>query len=223
MTSQYNDWHGSHAKAVAGHTEGQRDYIKNVADSLQEIAATDVARLPEENFREQFLPLFTKLFSKLLRLTPEELAEPLPYKVGVADWISIAGTPYREVDIFDQKTNEVLFRCPALFDFHGVNPVRSAADRVNPPISEIAAMAEKLRLVHPHQSEAYLVRELSKRSIFVNDGAKMADTVMRWNEIFKRYGRTLAIGQAVKTGSTVSSSVGEQQARPAMEAEYEDF
>jgi hypothetical protein len=226
MAGDYTDWHGTHARAVAGHDEGRSEYINDVSRALTEIAKEDVARLPEDQFREIFLPLFTKFFGKLLRLSDEEKRAPLPHQVGIADWISIAGTPYKEVDVFDPKTGEVLFRCPALFDYHGINPVRGAADRANMPIAEIAAMAEKLRLVHPRQSETYLVRELSKRSLFVNSGAKLAETVMRWNEVFKRYGKHLAIpGATVNTSATASSSVGQAQqaASPSMEADYEDF
>lgn len=226
MSGNYNNWREAHAKAVAGHDEGRSEYINDVSRVLGEIAKEDVARLPEDQFREIFLPLFTKYFAKLLKLTPEEKAAPLPHQVGIADWISIAGTPYKEVQIFDPRSGQVLFVCPALFDYNGVNPVRSASDRENMPVAEIAAMAEKLRLVHPKASERYLVQELSKRSLFVNSGAKLADTVMRWNEVFKRYGRMLAIpGATVNTSATPSSSVGQAQpaASPSTEASYEDF
>lgn len=225
MVGRYDDWKGAVTRAGAGTDEGKPDYIKDVAASLEEIASTDVARLPEDTFREVFMPLFTKLFQRLL-LPAQGMDDAAPLKYPkestVAGWISVAGTPYREVDIFDPTLGTVLFRCPPLFDQNGVNPVRQAADRVNPPIAEIAAMSEKLRLVHPHQSEAYLVRELSKRTIFMNAGAQLANNVIRWNDVFKRYGRQFRIGQ-VNTDSTPSSSVGQPQSGPATEAEYEDF
>lgn len=225
MAGNYNNWREAHAKAVSGHDEGRAEYINDVSSALTQIAQEDVARLPEDQFREIFLPLFKRYFWKLLGISAEDAkAMVLPHQVGIADWISIAGTPYKEVQVFDPRTGEVLFTCPALFDYNGINPVRRADDRVNMPVAEIAAMAEKLRLVHPKASERYLVTELSKRSLFVNSGAKLANTVMRWNEVFKRYGMQLAIpGATVNTSVTASSSVGQQQASPSMEADYEDF
>jgi hypothetical protein len=223
--SQFDNWQSAHERAVAGTKEGHHDYIQGVASMLGQIAEEDVAKLPEDIFVQMFLPLLTRLFSRLL--APEASAKEgelkeLPHKVGVADWISIAGTPYKEVDVFDPKTNQVLFRCPPLFDYNGVNPVRQAADRRSVPISEIAAMAEKLRLIHPKQSEAYLVMELSKRTLTMSSGARLAQTVLRWNEVFKRYGRHLSID--VNSNSTPSSSVEQtQQATSTMEADYEDF
>lgn len=58
-----------------------------------------VNRLPEHIFREYFLPCWLGKIS------------PLNW---VTEWISVAGTAASEVDIFDPKTNQILFRVPSI-------------------------------------------------------------------------------------------------------------
>lgn len=212
MAGKYDNWVAANQRATAGRPEGRPDFINTVFGELNRIAEDDIARLPEDIFIEVFMPLFAG----------EELKHPK--EATIAGWISVAGTPYKEVDIFDKATGKVLFRCPPLFDYNGINPVRSVADRQNRPIAEVAAMAEKLRMIHPKQSEHYLVTELSKRSLLLNSGARLAQNVLRWNEVFKRYGRKPLF--EVNSNAAPSSSVEQPQAqaaKPATEAEYEDF
>lgn len=212
VDNRYNNWVDANKKATAGKPEGRPDFINMVAGELNRIATEDVAKLPEDIFVEVFMPLFAG----------EELKHPK--ESTIAGWISIAGTPYKEVDVFEKTTGKVLFRCPPLFDYNGINPVRKIDDRKNLPLSEVAVIAEKLRLIHPKQSEVYLVQELSKRSILVNSGARLAQNVLRWNEVFKRYDRPPMF--EVNSNAAPSSSVEQppsQQQKPATEAEYEDF
>ncbi len=212
VNPRWNNWQEANARATQGRDEGRADFIQNVAATLNLIAQDDIAKLPEDTFVEVFMPLFANETLKY------------PKESTIAGWISVAGTPYKEVDIFDVKTNQVLFRCPPLFDYNGINPVRNVADREQRPLSEVAQMAEKLRLIHPRQSEVYLVQELSKRSLLMNSGARLAQNVLRWNEVFKRYGRAPLF--EVNSNATASSSVEQPQAKhsnPAPEANYEDF
>jgi hypothetical protein len=201
-------FHQARARQTQGKEEGQAGFILRVAGELNLIAEDDVSRLPEPIFVEVFLPLFAG----------EALKHPK--ESTIAGWISIAGTPYKEVDIFDPATNKVLFRCPPLFDYNGVNPVRNAADRGARPIAEIVQMAGELTNLHPNQGIAFLSRELNKRALTMNTTAKLAPNMQRWSVVFERYGRK-SFG---KEDTRVSAAPAQQASQgPDPDATYEDF
>jgi hypothetical protein len=210
MTAQVSPkFHQARARAVHGKDEGQAAFILRVAADLNQIAEENIQRLPEPIFVEVFLPLFAG----------EELK--YPKESTIAGWISIAGTPYKEVDIYDPATNKVLFRCPALFDYNGVNPVRNVADRGARPIAEIVSMAGELTNLHPNQGIAFLARELNKRALTMNTGEKLAPNVARWNVVFARYGRK-PFGKE-NPNAAVAASVQQDSQGPDPDATYEDF
>jgi hypothetical protein len=208
MNQPVSRFHAAHARVTYGKEEGQANYINQVAADLKEIADANVARLPEEMFREVFLPLFA--------------GEPLKYpeQSNIAGWIGIAGSAYKEVDIFDPKTNQVLFRCPPLFDYNGINPVRNPQDRSQRPIADIVAMADQLANLHPNQGVAFLTRELGKRALTMNTSKQLAQHFIRWNAVFARYGRA-SLTDAAGAPAATSSTQGVVGSEP--EAQYEDF
>lgn len=208
MNQPVSKFHMAHARATHGKIEGQANYITQVAADLLKIANDNVQRLPEDTFREVFLPLFAGLPLKY------------PEHANVAGWISIAGSPYKEVDIFDPKTNTVLFRCPPLFDYNAINPVRDTQDRGQKPIFDIVRMADQLTNLHPNQGIAFMTRELGKRALTMNTSARLMPNIKRWNDVFARYGLT-PNGQPLES---ISPAVTAQAtAGPGPDAEYEDF
>jgi hypothetical protein len=195
------------ARQIHGKVEGQADYIMRIAGDLNQIAEENVAKLPEDIFREVFLPLLAG-------------DATLKHKAGIADWISIAGTPYKEVDVFDPATKAVLFRCPPLFDYNGVNPVRDPSNRGQRPVADIVAMADKLTNLHPNQGIAFLTTELGKRALTMNSSSRLAPNVKRWTEVFQRYNRN-PLGE-VNTAAVAATPEHLVQG-PGPDAEYEDF
>lgn len=208
MNQPVSKFHAAHARATYGKEEGQANYINQVALDLKKIADENVARLPEDMFKEVFLPLFAGETLKY------------PEQSNIAGWIGIAGSAYKEVDIFDPKTNQVLFRCPPLFDYNGINPVRNASDRSQRPIADIVAMADQLANLHPNQGVAFLTRELGKRALTMDSSAKLAQHVIRWNAVFARYNRA-SLTDASGAPTDASSAQGVVGSEP--EAQYEDF
>lgn len=209
MLRRGHDWKAAHAKAVHGRDEGKADYIMQCANALQQVANEDVARLPEDIFVEVFLPLFA--------------GEPLkfPKEATIAGWISIAGSPYKEVDVFNKENGQVIFRCPPLFDYNGVDPVRNVKDRSQRPVADIVQMAEQLMNIHPNQSIAFMQRELGQRANKMITGAKLMPNVVRWNQVFTRYGRKPLVEGIPGDPSSVVSQPA--QSGPEPDAEYEDF
>jgi hypothetical protein len=203
-------WRASVARAGAGKEEGQADFITKVAQDLNVIAEETMARLPEDIFIEVFLPV--------LAGDPPETRK---HKEGIADWISVAGSPYKEVDIFDPKTNQVLFRCPPLFDYNGINPVRDVRDRGQRPIADIVNRAEQLNQLHPNQGLHYLKQELGQRLLTMNTGAKLAPNVLRWNAVLQRYNRKPLVEVKGSVPTTPGASQG--GSGPSPDDQYEEF
>lgn len=209
MLRKGHDWKAAHTKAVHGRDEGKADYIMQCANALQQVASEDVARLPEDIFVEVFLPLFAGETLKY------------PKEATIAGWISIAGSPYKEVDVFNKETGQTIFRCPPLFDYNGVNPVRNVKDRSQRPVADIVQMAEQLMNIHPNQSIAFMQRELGQRANKMITGAKLMPNVVRWNQVFTRYGRKPLVEGIPGDPSSVVSQPA--QSGPGPDAEYEDF
>ena len=209
MLRRGHDWKASHQRAVHGREEGKADYILQCANALKEVANEDVARIPEDIFVRVFLPLFAG-----------ETLE-FPKEATIAGWISVAGSPYKEVDVFNKETGDVLFRCPPLFDYNGVDPVRNLKDRSQRPIADIVQMADKLMNIHPNQSIAFLQRELGQRANKMNTGAKLMPNLVRWNQVFARYGRKPLV-EGLPGGTSVAEPQPAQSG-PEPDAEYEDF
>jgi hypothetical protein len=192
---------------VARSELGQGGYINMVAQQLNVIAEETVARLPENIFAQVFLPLLAG-------------DKELQHKASIADWISIAGTPYKSVDVFDPTTGKVLFRVPPVFDYNGVNPVRDPADRRQKAIAEVVHLAEQYTNIHPMQGVNYLRNVLGQRALIMNSNQKLAKHVLVWNEIFKRYNRpplgaTEGVNNTPEQAGPVST--------PGEEPEYEEF
>jgi hypothetical protein len=209
MNQPANKFQAARARATYGRDEGQANFINTIAASLNVIASQDVARLPEDIFSKVFLPLLAG-------------DEELPHKVTVADWISIAGTPYKSVDVFEPGTDKVLFRVPPLFDYQGVNPVRDPADRRQTPIQDVVKLADQYSHLHPMAGVNYLRNVLGQRASIMNTSDKLHKHAVVWNEILTRYGRPPLFAAEQAAAAAPAQATGPASTQ-GDEPEYEDF
>ena len=127
-------------------------------------------KLPEYLFKSNFLPLFAGL-------------ETHP-DVTIGMWVSVAGTPFAEVDIIDDQ-GQILFSVPPIFERHVVD---STVERPM-PLSVVTDTVEKMLIQNPFRAEAFLHHQLNQ--IVTPD-----EVLERWrnayasrmDEIFARYG-----------------------------------
>jgi hypothetical protein len=168
------------------------DEVVMIRDELSSVASSDRARLPERIFVGVFLPFFA--------------ADKDPaYPVNMGNWINVATSPYKGVDVID-ATGKVLFTVPPVFNRETVNPVSDETV----PLAHVVKSAHQLANVHPKQGSAYLNQELTKRALVMKTATNVLNNVEVWNEIFKRYGREPLVklneeaGMA-DTGQTVSA------------------
>jgi hypothetical protein len=190
------------------------NFICSVAQSLCEISAEDVARLPEDQFVNVFLPLLAG-------------DTELPYPATIADWISIAGSPYKCVDVFDNSTGEILFRVPPFFDYHGVNPVRNISKRGGagrpdqPAFTDIIATAANLAGLHANQARAFVEQSLRSRAKLMDSNVLLARHVLQFNAILKRYGRKPLFAESEQAAIAAREAAAREScAAPDV---YEDF
>jgi hypothetical protein len=209
MNQPLNKFEAARARITHGRDEGQANFINTIAASLNVIASEDVARLPEDLFSKVFLPLLA-------------CDNELPHKVTVADWISIAGTPYKPVDVFDPATGAVLFRVPPVFDYQGVNPVRDPADRRQTPIQDVVTLADQYSHLHPMAGVNYLRNVLGQRATIMNTSDKLRKHAVVWNEILTRYGRPPLFAAEQSATTPAAPAAGSVPAQ-GDEPEYEDF
>ena len=153
--------------------DGQKisDEIKRISGELKSITPGYTARLEEYIFANVFIPLFAG-------------DENLLYDVTFQTWINVAGSPYKEVDIIDNK-GKVLFAVPPILDRLSIN---STSDQ-RIPIASVVASAQQFSRVHPSQGKAFLANALNKRAMVMKVPANMLKFLERWNKIFTRYGR----------------------------------
>ena len=133
----------------------------------------EVAQLPEDVFRAVFWPFFSG------QLSLEESDSV------VANWISIAGSPYSEVDILDPQ-RKVLFRVPALFDSTVVDPNEH---RPGDSLADIYAQSKMRARNIPAAGQRYLNEALTeKNKALTQDSQQLSKNQQAWLTIFQYYG-----------------------------------
>ncbi|WP_144106650.1 hypothetical protein [Paraburkholderia sp. BCC1886] len=214
--------------APGAQPDQQALWISMVASSLTDIASEDVARLPEDEFVHVFLPFFEIYVKHLAENTSyaqltKDLAL-LKHKVGMADWISIAGTPYKGVDVFD-KSGAVLFRVPPVFEYQGVNPVRDVNDRSQAPLGEVMKTADQYMQIHPAQGTQFMNVALAQRLRTMRSGQHLVRHVLAWNAIMARYNRPPLIADPRASQVTAPAAAANTPTNPSSgeDVEYEDF
>lgn len=170
----------------------QQEQLRNPADELREemlaqsseqihaiansLASTrpreqEKTRLYEPIFRDVFLPMFLN-----------QRNERYPHITG-GNWVTVAGSPYMEVDVIDQA-GKVLFTVPPFMENGMVQPATGQADT---DMSFVVKQAQLYENTLPMVAERYLSEELTKRLDIMKsnvDTSKMADA---WFKILAHY------------------------------------
>lgn len=132
----------------------------------------DVARLPEDIFKTNFLPFFSG---------ERSLADA---ESTIAIWIGIAGRPQAEVAIINSQ-NEELFRVPPIVDTTAIDVLKR---RPGNSFSDIAALSTLYSNNLPRQGDLYLATSIDhKFGEIVDHNAPTHKE--RWDAILERYGK----------------------------------
>lgn len=130
------------------------------------------ARVPEETFKNYFLPYFSG------QANISENADVLP------TWVGIAGSPSAEVSIIDQAGN-VLFDVPAIMDLSVIDTSRR---KLGESLANIYSQYELHSNQLPVVGERYLADAMNKKTpTLFKESEQYAQNSNRWNGIFERY------------------------------------
>lgn len=152
-------------------------------------------RLPEYFFKEMFLPFFSG-------------QKPIEEGSNVlTDWFSVAGSHTAEVTIIDNKTGEPLFDVPAVGSRSRINSAYNTHGQLM-SIEDVAVMAANLSVGIAERGQQFAVSQFASRlkvlldknnPIAQNALSDIDKDILRWNEIFKRYGISSASSESVST------------------------
>jgi len=146
----------------------QKELLENISSGFKALVSDiPVARLPEEIFKNHFLPYFSG------QKTPSQ------DKPVFAEWVSVAGNPVSSVDIID-RDNNVLFRVPPLFDTGMVTQIQGKTMR------EIFKQYELYNNNLPQVANNFLSKALSAKSEGYT-ATPLTKAERDWNEILNRY------------------------------------
>ncbi len=155
-------------------------------------------KLPEELFVAYFLPLFAGL-------------ETHP-DVNIGRWVSIAGTPFAEVDIINTQ-GHTLYTVPPIFESKVIDTTKYAGGS----IKAITGTYELLLRQSPHRAEAFMTHSLDKIDK-TNDLSKWYNVHgVKMLPIFERYGVTPSWGAT--TNSPVPESAKPDYRPPVTDEE----
>lgn len=159
---------------IAAAEDDAREQIANqiagIENQLNEAAASDRGWLPEDVFGRYFLPFFAG-------------DDPLPFKVGLKDWILIARNPFGEVNIV--RGNSVLFTIPPVLD-------REVIDTITERGRNVADMVKDAQLhtnLSPRLGAAKLKQGLDSLKVIGDIPEHMRKHIDVWNKVFIHYGR----------------------------------
>ncbi|QXN70511.1 putative glucuronate isomerase [Bacillus phage vB_BspM_AgentSmith] len=153
------------------HIKMQQDAIHSDITSTRDhvfeglVTNLTVSRIPEELFVNRYLPAF--------------MGNPLDNN-WVVEWISIAGSPASEVDVFNSSTGETLYRVPPLM---ATSNVLLGQDGVS--FTAIMGRFEQLSTNIPQHGMRFLNEALADKGDQVDPNSS---TVMQqWQYILGRY------------------------------------
>lgn len=127
-----------------------------------------VNRIPESLFVNYFLPCFLGQ-----RENPNWIME----------WISIAGTPMAEVDVFDDNTKQILFTVPSV-----LNSNRLLLSNQGANINDIFSRYEQINNNMPINSLNFLISALNEKGSQLLSSVNNNEPIQKWIYILKRYG-----------------------------------
>lgn len=152
------------------------DTIDDVFAELTQVDPGDCFAMSESRFHAIFLPMFAG-------------DTPLMYPATIDMWQSLAGGPFKEVRIVDNR-NQTLFMVPPLFDKEGMSPLTGTGQAEG--LSSMVQVLDRANM-YSRQGKArmdwFLNGELDRRSFMFKNKANEDEFIRRWNEIFVRYGR----------------------------------
>ena len=147
---------------------------KSIENSFNLLVKNEVGKLPEEIFKHYFLPYFCG-------------EKSLVNTNILKEWISIAGSPSKEVAILN-NIDEELFRVPALMD---TNTIDTLSKKDGLSITDIFLNYELQNGLLPIIGSRYLKEAMdNKVSTIIKSSASFEQNVTRWDDIFSRYGKS---------------------------------
>lgn len=155
-----------------------KEAIGTAFDELVTKPLQDAARLPEDIFKNLFLPYFNG----------EKKVEGTDI---LAKWYMIAGSALQEVSVIDGRGNE-LFRVPPIQRTSIYDPLANAnkdgSKKGEMSIGEISAFAEQLSSTIPIRGVTFRERAMdSKIEQLSTVELALKDDAVRWQAIFDRY------------------------------------
>lgn len=131
------------------------------------------SRVPEQTFKEHFLPYFSG------QASVADNPDVLP------TWVGIAGSPSSEVSIIDQSGN-VLYDVPAIMD---LSVIDSSRRKLGESLANIYSQYELHSNQLPVVGERYLADAMGRKTpTMFKESEKFTENAGRWNNIFERYG-----------------------------------
>jgi hypothetical protein len=151
--------------------------INKITQSFNDLVvepSKEISRLPESVFVGYFLPFFCG--EKTQKENPKIFAE----------WISIAGSPVKEVQIVDD-VNRDLFVVPGLMDSSVIDKLN---DRGTSSLLSIFTNYELHKAHLPVLGESYLANSLEQKIPTMTKSSEMIqENSEKWQHIFIRYGK----------------------------------
>lgn len=148
-----------------------RGFEEEIED-LKRIEEDSINTIPEVNFVQVFLPFFAG-------------DEVNPYNVDLSNWLTVAGSPYRPVNIANER-GEILYQVPAIIQPGTLSPKEHAP---NESIFELLSNTNQMTAISPRRGAAYFREHVAKIHNGLVDRTISAQAIRQWNEIFIRYGR----------------------------------
>lgn len=160
--------------------------IDDLDKALEQDSFMVKAKLPEQLFKEVFLPAITGVDKN--------------GGVAVMKYIEYAGGPYREVDVVD-KNGKTLFTCPPMYNRSDTK------NNNNIPYSQIASTYELKKARMANEANRYMqdVAGGISRNIVIEESS----SEFKWNKIVERY--TLPSNQEQSISDNIESVANDNE------------
>ena len=154
---------------------GTGTLIDNIEKGLARAEEAERARIPESLFVNQFLKFFAG---------QEVDPNPTPENSKPALWIGLAGNPFAPVDVFDDRTQEILYTVPPFFDMEAVGVSKRKHGSIHAMLKEVS----DLSAIHPTQGQAHFQKYINSLEILHDRRDEAVAQAKTWLAIFQRYG-----------------------------------
>ena len=156
------------------------EMLKSIDKNFELLVTNEVGVLPERIFISNFLPFFCG-------------ERKIENTTVINDWISIAGSPSKEVSIQNDNGQE-LFRVPAIMDTNTIDAVGKGKGN---SISEIFINYELQKGILPIIGINYLKKAMDEKvTNIIKTSDSFESNSNRWLKIFERYSKTSIVKTA---------------------------